>query len=291
MASVSVGQWTNGSGAERLAEGIDDDRPLVSCLMVTLPVPRRLASLKRSLAGYCRQTWPNRELVIVLDEGTAEARGAVRDAVAALGRSDIRIVEPAGPLALGALRNVSMREARGDIICLWDDDDLFHPERLALQLTALRASGRPATCLTEVMQYFPAARRLYLTNWGGTPLAVKPAALLALKSALIPYPETGPEARIGEDLVVLSELHGRGGIHGQAGLPHLYVYVSHGLNTCGEDHHQMIADRLAVSQGLLRRREAAVREGLAPFEFGAGEVAVDGRNGPGFVIQGRGTWD
>ena len=77
--------------------------------------------------------------------------------------------------------------------------------------------------------------------------------------------------------MVLSELDGRGGLHGQPGLPHLYVYVSHGLNTCGEDHHRMIADRLAVSQGLLRRREAAVRVGLEPFEFGAGPVSVGGR--------------
>jgi glycosyltransferase involved in cell wall biosynthesis len=259
--------------------------------MVTLPIPARFAAFRGSLADYGRQTWPNRELVVVLDRGPAEARAAIRAAVAASGRGDIRIVEPDGELTLGALRNVSMGAARGDIICLWDDDDLHHPERLALQLAALRDCGRPASGLREVMQYFPASRRLYLTNWGGTPLAVKPASLICRKSALIPYPETGPEARVGEDIVVLLELQRRAGIHGLPGLPHLYVYVSHGLNTCGEDHHQMIADRLAVSQGLLRRREAEVREGLAPFEFGVGDVRVEGRNGPVFTIQGRGAWD
>jgi glycosyltransferase involved in cell wall biosynthesis len=270
---------------------VADDRPLISCLMVTLPVPARLAAFRRSLADYRRQTWPNRELVIVLDQGRAEDRAAIRAAVAASDRGDIRIVEPEGALTLGALRNVSMGAARGDIVCLWDDDDRYHPERLATQLGALRQSGRLASCLSEVMQYFPAHRRLYLTNWTATPLGIKPAALICRRTALIPYPETGPDARLGEDLVVLTELKQRDGIHGLAGLPHLYVYVSHGLNTCGDDHHQMIASELAVSQGLLRRREATLREGLAAFDFGPDEVAVEGRNGPAFTLPGGGTWD
>jgi glycosyltransferase involved in cell wall biosynthesis len=275
----------------RLAEGIEGDHPLISCLMVTLPTPGRLASVRRSLAAYAAQTWPNRELVVVLDQGSDEDRAAVRRAARDLGRGDVRVVEPAGALSLGALRNLSMSAALGELICLWDDDDLYHPERLAQQAAGLLASGRLASCLTEVMQFFPAERRLYLTNWGATPLEVKPAALIARRAALTPYPEAGPQARIGEDLVVLSELDARGGLHGHAGAPHLYVYVSHGLNTCGDDHHEMIADRLAISQGLLRRREAAVREGLEPFEFGAGPVSVEGRNGPAFVIEGRGRWD
>lgn len=274
-----------------MADSIEGDQPVVSCLMVTLPVPARFEAFRRSMAAFCGQTWSNRELVVVLDRGTAEARKAIRRAVAHADRDDIRIVEPDGELTLGALRNVSMRAARGDIVCLWDDDDLYHPERLARQVAALRDCGRPASCLQEVMQYFPATRRLFLVNWTATPLTVKPAALICMKTALAPYPEHGPEARIGEDLVVLTELQRRGGLHGQAGQPHLYVYVSHGLNTCGDDHHQMIADQLAVSQGLLRRREAAIREGLAPFEFGVGAVVVEGRNGPGFTLEGRGRWD
>jgi glycosyltransferase involved in cell wall biosynthesis len=265
-------------------------RPLVSCLMVTLPIPERLAALKRSLAGYGGQTWADRELVVVLDRGTAEGRAGVRRAVAALGRSDVRIVEPPARHTLGALRNLGWREAAGEIVCVWDDDDLHHPERLQRQVAALIVSGRPASCLQEVMQYFPASRRLYLTNWGGTPLAVKPASLVCRRSAPVRYPETGPEAAVGEDLVLLQALQAQGGVHALAGSPHLYVYVSHALNTCGEAHHRMIADRLAVSQGLLRRRETAIREGLAPFEFGAGAVSVEGRNGPGFTLEGRGAW-
>ena len=261
--------------------------PLVSCLMVTQANSNRLPFLRRSLAAYCAQTHHNRELVIVFDVGTVEARADIVRAVGELGRDDIHIVDPDGPLTLGALRNISWQAARGEIICQWDDDDLYHPQRLERQLAALMESGSLSSCLQEVMQFFPASRRLYQTNWRASPPTVKPASLISFKSAQVCYPESGPQARIGEDSAVLFQLQRLGRFHAQAGAPHLYVYVSHGHNTSGDSHHQMLADRLAVSQGLLLRREAALREGLAPFDFGPGDVMVEGYNGPAFKIAGR----
>jgi glycosyltransferase involved in cell wall biosynthesis len=265
------------------------DDVLVSCLMVTLASDEREGFVRQAIAAYRAQTYRGRELVIVLDQGPAEAKASIRDHVAALGGDDIRIIEPPGPLTLGALRNISWREARGAIVCQWDDDDLYHPERLDRQLAALRESGGQSVCLQEVMQFFPATRRLRLTNWRASPQAAKPATLMCLKSAPVRYPETGPEASLGEDLVVHTQLRSLGGFHALAGAPHLYVYVSHGQNTCSEAHHRMIADRLGVSQGLIRRREAALRDGLAPIDFGPGEVVVEGPNGPAFTIPGRGS--
>jgi glycosyltransferase involved in cell wall biosynthesis len=255
--------------------------------MVTLPSPVRLPYLRRSLAAYRDQTHPARELVIVMDRGAPEARAAARLAVEDLGRDDVRIIEPPGPLTLGALRNASWGAATGDFICQWDDDDLYHPQRIAAQLAALAASGGVSTCLEEVMQFFPASRRIYLTNWRAAPAAAMPATLFCRATAQVRYPEEGPEAALGEDLSVLTQLKGLGDFHAQPGAPHLYVYVSHGRNVCGADHHQMIADRLSVSKGLLRRREAELRAGLAAFDFGDGEVAVEGSNGSAFTIAGR----
>ena len=59
---------------------------LVSCLMVTLPSPGRLAFVKRSIAAYCAQTHRPRELVVVLDQGPAEAKAAIAEHVRSLGR-------------------------------------------------------------------------------------------------------------------------------------------------------------------------------------------------------------
>ncbi len=257
---------------------------MVSCLMVTLPVPYRFEYFKRSVADYRRQTHPSRELVVVMDRGTPEGREAIRGFVRDQACPDIRVIEPAETLTLGALRNISLDAARGDVLCQWDDDDRYHPERIERQLSALETSNSLSVCLREVMQFLPNSRRLYLTNWSATPPTMKPPSLMCLKQADIRYPETGPEARLGEDLAVLFQLQARGACHALAGAPHLYVYTSHGQNTCDEDHHRMLVDRLSVSLGIVRRREAALREGLSAFDFGPGEVAVHGANGLAFTI-------
>src|ERR1700722_6580583 len=102
----------------------------VSCLMVTLPVPERLAFAKRSIDDFCHQTLPNKNLILVISGGVESVQNALCDYVRSLGRDDIRIFIPPGKLNLGQLRNFSLEAATGDIVCQWDDDDLHHPKRL-----------------------------------------------------------------------------------------------------------------------------------------------------------------
>jgi len=262
----------------------DQNQPLVSCLMVTLPVPSRLPWLKRSLASYCRQTHPHRELVIVTDLGAEEDRANVVSAVAALARPDIRVIPASRKMQLGGLRNKSVQESRGSIICQWDDDDFYHPSRIERQLGGMREAGRRAACLQEIMQYFPAERSLYLQNWRATPARGNPPTLLCEKSLGIEYPEDGPDSHGGEDLFVLLRLRERCEVHGLAGEPHLYLYNSHGGNTTTGEFRQMIREKLAVSRGMVLRREAALRAGLAGHDFGPGAVEVHGSNGFAFRI-------
>ena len=256
--------------------------------MVTLPVPTRLEGLKRSLACYTGQTHARRELVLVLNGGDADAAAAVEAHVASFGRGDIRVLAPGGTLTLGALRNLSLGAARGEVVCQWDDDDLHHPERLRRQLAALAESGAEGVCPQEVMQFFPAERGLYCHNWRATEATAFPGALMAWTRAPIEYPETGEAARLGEDLEVVRQLRRRDGLGVLAGAPHLYVYVSHGGNSWNADHHRMLATSLGLSRGLLRRREAALRDGLSAFDFGPDAVTVQGANGPAFTIAARG---
>jgi glycosyltransferase involved in cell wall biosynthesis len=262
------------------------DQPLVSCLMLTLASPARLPFLRRSIADYCVQTHGNRELVIVTDPGPTEAKTALAHHVATLGREDIRIIEPSGVLSVGALRNFSQASARGEVFCQWDDDDMHHPERIERQLAALAGSGAEAVYLQEVMHFFPAERALYCDNWRASEYTVMPGTLMCRADAAIGYPQSGPNARLGEDSEVCGEFLRRGGLHPLAGAPHLFVYVTHGANNWDDSHHRMLADRLGVSPGLLRRREPALREGLRAFDFGADEVTVRGPSGLAFSLGG-----
>jgi glycosyltransferase involved in cell wall biosynthesis len=260
------------------------DDIMVSCLMVTLPVPERLSFVKRSVEDYCRQTHARKELIIVVDAGAPSDKSAIAAYVSSLGRHDIRIVDPSTKLTLGALRNLSWASARGDVVCQWDDDDRYHPQRLELQLGALLASGSQAVYLQGVMLYFSGSRALYCTNWHATPSKSFPASLLCARSTLVPYPETGPDARIGEDMAVALAFQRAGRLHVLTDAPHLYVYVCHGGNIFARDHYQMLADKLAISRGLLIRREARLREQLRPYDLGVGAVTLQGSNGPAFVF-------
>lgn len=260
------------------------DDPLVSCLMVTLPSPRRLGFAERAIAAYCAQTYAHRELVILLDDGPADAKAAIVDHVAALDRTDISITHAPPGLTLGALRNLSGAMASGAVLCQWDDDDLHHPRRVEKQLAALVAADTEASALSELTMFFPAKRELYLTNWSKAAVLVVPQAIIYHADAGITYVETGDKARIGEDLELCERLFARGQLSGLPGAPEMIVYMSHGANTGSTDFHAMLARRLGLSSGLLRKREARIREALAVFDLGPGPVTVRGPNGPAFIL-------
>jgi glycosyltransferase involved in cell wall biosynthesis len=258
--------------------------PLISCLMVTLPVPNRSASLKLSVDDFLRQSHPEKELVIVMNGGDAATRRTIAAYISGLQRREIRLVDVPGLLTLGALRNISLTEGRGAYFCHWDDDDRHHPQRLASQLQDLRESGKPAGCLEEVMQFFPHDRSMFCLNWRATEAKSFPPSLLSQKAVEIHYPESGEQARRGEDLVILKQLAQKGGYQVLSGAPHLILYVSHGQNTWSQDHHRMLAEKLSLSKGLLMRREAKLREGLEPFSDFLGATTVCGSNGAAFTL-------
>jgi hypothetical protein len=66
----------------------------------------------------------------------------------------------------------------------------------------------------------------------------------------------------------------------------LYIYVSHGHNTSGDDHHRMLARSLGISRSLLLRRETVVRDALDHAMLDV-SVSVEGSNGNAFTWQPR----
>lgn len=118
----------------------------ISCLAVTRAV--RLAALERSMRAFARQTWPRRELVVVHDGGAA-LQTSIESLAAGFPGCDIRVHGEAPGRPLGALRNASVERATGTLVCQWDDDDLYHPERLVepvehvAQVPQTRVAGVP----------------------------------------------------------------------------------------------------------------------------------------------------
>lgn len=216
------------------------DLPLISCLTVTL---NRIVQLKDAIRCYCRQSYPHRELVIVSD-GNARYQQAITDHIQALGRSDIRTIflDNAG-YTLGQVRNIALEAAAGQLICQWDDDDLCHPDRLWAQYSQLARDHADACCMTDQLHFFAQERELYWVDWrrGGRAAGVWdliPGTLMMVKDARFRYPEAGPNARAGEDTILLTQLSQQVKIARLKDAGHLYVYTYHGTNTWSRDHHR-----------------------------------------------------
>jgi glycosyltransferase involved in cell wall biosynthesis len=260
------------------------DKKLVSCLMVSLATPKRAVFLKKSVSDYCAQTHLYKELIIIAPTEALTSPSDLGGYIDGLGRSDIRLVSVPAVYTLGQCRNVSLQVATGDIVCQWDDDDRFHPQRIERQLAFLLSGGFDACYLEDVMQFFPTLDEIYWTNWRLTEVSGHPGTLMMRRGNNIHYPSSGPEAKAGEDTAVARQLMA----HHQVGFlreePYLFIYVSHGGNTWYDSHHAMLAAELSISRGLLLRREALLRVGLSALELGPQRLSVMGKNGAAFEL-------
>lgn len=196
------------------------DPPLISCLLITRGRPE-LAM--RAINCYRAQTYARRELLIVDDDPDE----TLAVAVAALGDPSIRHLRlPDEGRSLGELRNLALREAAGAYVAQWDDDDLYDPERLAVQMAAILTLRADVCVLQRHRLWWPALRRMAFSTrriWEGS--------LLAAREVVPPY----PALRKHEDRPVLAQIV-RDRRVALIDAPTLYTYVFHGANTHDAEH-------------------------------------------------------
>jgi glycosyltransferase involved in cell wall biosynthesis len=77
--------------------------------------------------------------VIVVDDGSTDDTAAM---VTGLDTGRVRLLRHARSLGVSAARNRGITEARGEWVAFLDDDDLWAPDKLALQLGAADDDGR-----------------------------------------------------------------------------------------------------------------------------------------------------
>jgi glycosyltransferase involved in cell wall biosynthesis len=256
----------------------------ISCLSITRA---RLPLLRRAIDSYCRQTYARRELVIVAD-GEAEERRQLEVHLDQLGRDDIRLHFLDGERrTLGALRNLSLDLADGELVCQWDDDDYSHPERLSTQARRLDDAGAQACFLSDHLQLFEDDRALRWIDWMSHGRrgqgALHPGTLLMRKQACFRYPETGAYANRGEDSVLLSVLHDHGKVTVLSGAGHLYLYTYHGGNTFPELHHRRIS-MVCLSIAALRERESILREVVRSYPLPR-PITIVGAEGVAYIVE------
>lgn len=112
---------------------------------IVMPAYNARQYIGATIGSVLRQTEPDWELIVVDDCSTDDTR----DKVSALAESDSRIrliaLEknfggPAGP------RNVGIRSARADLVAFLDSDDIWHPDKLKIQLAAVEDVSNAFVC-------------------------------------------------------------------------------------------------------------------------------------------------
>jgi glycosyltransferase involved in cell wall biosynthesis len=111
---------------------------ITGLISVVIPVRNGERYIGRTLRSVLDQSYRNIE-VIVVDDGSTDSSLAIAKEVAA---NDPRVRYHSGPRAgVAAARNCGIAQARGEFIAPVDADDLWHKDKLLLQLNALRKAG------------------------------------------------------------------------------------------------------------------------------------------------------
>jgi len=98
---------------------------------VIIPTKDRSELLHRAIHSVLAQTYQNIEIIIVDDGSNTPFSMAI---------DDPRIKLVVNPVSLGgaAARNIGLQTARGDFLCLLDDDDYYLPNKIETQLSFLK---------------------------------------------------------------------------------------------------------------------------------------------------------
>lgn len=198
--------------------------PTVSCLMVTAD---RRDLCRRSIRCFQRQTYPNRELVVV-DDGDEDLAPVLAD----LPADQVRYVKlPKTPdNVLGHLRNVALENASGTFIAQWDDDDWYHAERLETQIEALQ-QGYDACSLHGALMHIDSSEYVCHPYVGYLDDGV-PGSIVHRRDATIRY----PEIRRAEDTVYLNAWREKRYTILPDAASHLFIRCFHGDNTWEKQH-------------------------------------------------------
>jgi len=200
--------------------------PLVSCLMVTRDRPGHAVMAARA---FLRQTHPDCELVVV-DDGNVDYGPFLP---AGTDGHVIRYhrVDDGRQRTLGEMRNLSLQLAAGDWWAQWDDDEWYHPERIATQLAAATNADVAGSVLRWTLMHVdapPYAGRPFRADAG----FATPGTILHRRTDL-----RYPAASRGEDSWFLRAARRRGALVVLgAEHSHLFIRCFHGANTWDDRH-------------------------------------------------------
>ncbi len=181
----------------------------VTCVML-MRWPDRADMIRDALASFHLQTYAARELLIVNEGAPLESRV-----------EGVRVLNTGPTRSLGAQRNLGLREAAGEYVATWDDDDASFDWRLAHQV-AMADRGAD----------YVYAHRIWLADEALRPvcLAAAEAYVTALVRRDVALDAGGyPNVNFAEDAALHRAIRAAGG-RIDASQEAFYLYRRHGSN-------------------------------------------------------------
>ncbi len=138
-----------------------DATPLVSCVISVFNGERYLAE---ALDSALSQTYQSVE-VIVADDGSTDRTAEI--AAKYQGRVRYMYQEHKGA---AAAKNMVLRSTKGEFVAFLDADDLWHPDKLALQVAAVHEKPEIDLCFTNYRNFWVPEMRDEERKYRGHPL-------------------------------------------------------------------------------------------------------------------------
>jgi glycosyltransferase involved in cell wall biosynthesis len=117
---------------------------------VIIPAYNAARTIERTLKSVLNQTYTNLEIIVV-DDGSTDETPLLIQRIADFDHR-ITLLRKANS-GVSSARNYGIRSARGEFIAPIDADDLWHPEKLAKQLTAMRDAIGVVYCWSRVIDH------------------------------------------------------------------------------------------------------------------------------------------
>lgn len=193
---------------------------LASCLCVSKGRPY---FLKKAIQCYRSQTYHKKELIIVSDEYS----DIYEKVIASFNDKTIKYFpyESGGrSLTQGELRNISIEKATGRFMCVWDDDDWYHCQRLEMQIRHATENGKGGSILPYCLLFNAVRQQAYFSA------PFMPPGSILFEKKLIENTVCYPAINKEEDYEFLKEIY-KTNILFPLIHPLLYVYLYHGKNT------------------------------------------------------------
>ena len=214
--------------------------PLISCIMPTYGRPQYV---HESVKMFLDQDYPTKELVVLNDCAGQLFRCEL---------PQVRVVNVSQRFAtLGEKRNECIRQARGEYLAIWDDDDVYLPWRLSYSLEQLLRWGtdfyRPADFLAYWGEDFLHDNQV-VPGWLSHPTAL-------LRKGLWDRVGGYPARDVGEDAEFFARIHN-----------HLdKEFIKYPIHS---------SDRFMILRGKSQYRHMSIGGGLDPLDTVAGDYHV-----------------